>query len=180
MLKNCVYCNIEFENRKHKEATFCSVKCGNTYRNKLNSKHGMFGTKIYKVWESMKQRCYNPKCKAYSNYGARGITVCEEWHKFICFYEWSKASGYDEKLTIDRIDNNGNYHPSNCKWSTPKEQNNNSRSNNIVEYNGVRKNLTQWSELLGIHRDTLYSRIFERGWDIEKSLTMPLRRNKYA
>lgn len=91
--------------------------------------HGQTETDLYAVWKNMKQRCLNPKSQRYHNYGGRGITYCDEWELFEPFYEWSKNSGYRKGLSIDRINNNGNYEPSNCKWSTPKEQANNRRTN---------------------------------------------------
>ena len=91
----------------------------------------MSGTRLYSIWSGLKGRCNNPNDPRYDRYGGRGISVCEEWNtSFQSFYDWAISNGYSEDLTIDRIDNDGNYEPTNCKWSTSKEQCNN-RSSNI-------------------------------------------------
>lgn len=113
-----------------------SLKNGNTkscgcLKKQNNQTNGLWNTRIYNIWRNMKGRCYNPKSyKNYKHYGGRGIKVCDEWlNDFKSFYNWSITHGYRDDLTIDRIDVNGNYEPSNCRWITMQEQNRNKRSN---------------------------------------------------
>lgn len=146
--------------------------------NKERTKHGKRYTRLYKIWCNMKGRCENPKADNYKYYGARGIKVCDIWEKnFENFYNWSIKNGYEENLTIDRIDVNGNYCPENCAWKTIKEQENNRRNNRVLMFNGIEKNVTEWSEELGINRETIYKRL-RSGWSIEKTLTTPVNKSK--
>lgn len=122
----------------------CLRADSNTFKNKT---HGMRNTRLYYVWCAMKKRCTNEKDKRFSSYGGRGITVCEEWLSFDGFYSWSVSSGYKPGLTLDRIDNNGNYCPENCRWITNKEQQNNKRNNIFVTHNGETHTIGQWSKI---------------------------------
>lgn len=133
-----------------------TVSCGCFNKEKTverNIKHGLFNTekRIYGCWQDMKNRCYNKNRKKYKIYGGRGIIVCDEWkNSFSNFYEWAKNNGYNDNLTLDRIDSNGNYEPSNCRWATLKEQANNKRNNHKITINGITKNLCEWLEIYNI------------------------------
>ena len=111
-------------------------------------------TRIYNVWQSMKDRCFNPNATKYNYYGGRGISVCEEWRNkengFLNFYNWSMTNGYAEDLTIDRIDVNGNYEPSNCRWATIAEQNNNKRTNIKASVFGKEMTVREISDKYGL------------------------------
>lgn len=120
-----------------------------------NTKHGAAQTRLYKIWKGMKQRCLYRKHTHYKEYGGRGITICEEWkNNFKAFYEWSIQNGYTDKLTIDRIDVDGNYEPSNCRWVDMKTQCRNKKNNTIVVYEGKEITLAEAAELSGINRKT--------------------------
>ncbi|MEH7181090.1 hypothetical protein V7108_24985 [Neobacillus vireti] len=120
-------------------------------RNKANSTHNMRNTRLYHIWDTMKARCLRPNSKDYKNYGARGITICEEWrNQFEAFYMWAMDYGYEPHLTLDRVDVNGKYEPTNCRWATTKEQGNNTRFNRHITINAETKTIAQWSEISGI------------------------------
>lgn len=143
---------------------------------KRMTKHNMYRTRLYKVWEGMKSRCDNPHNDRYKNYGGRGIDICDSWRKdFLNFYEWAINNGYKDDLTIDRINVNGNYEPDNCKWSTPKEQANNRTNNHSITYDGKTLTIAQWADLLGINSYILYQRIVKRRWTIERAFTTPVK-----
>lgn len=135
-------------------------------------KRGGFDEKsrLYNIYMGIIKRTTKPYCKDYPNYGARGIKMCDEWlNDYGSFYTWAMNNGYDDHLSIDRMDNNGNYEPSNCRWVTAKEQANNTRKNRVIEYDGVKMTLKQWSEKVGIDRTTIATRL-NRGWDVERAL----------
>ena len=166
----------------------CKCDCGNTtfvcgqhlreqrvkscgcYIKEIVTKHKMSRTRLYKIWASMKNRCENPNRKDYKRYGQRGIKVCSDWSDFLTFCEWATNNGYNDGLTLDRIDVNGNYEPSNCRWATVKEQSNNRTNNHLITYNGETKTIAQWAEERNINHDTLYSRINRMNWDIGRAL----------
>lgn len=133
-------------------------------------KHGKFGTKIYRTWGGMKFRCENTNSKAYPRYGGRGIKVDELWSKsFIEFYKYM-GDPPDEKSTIDRIDNSGNYEPGNVRWATWKEQANNRRDTVTIEYNGTSMSISEWARLRNIKIRTLTARIQVYKWSIGRAL----------
>ena len=140
-----------------------NISCGCYHREHLNDygkTHGMSHTKIYKKWKAMIQRCTNPNADHYYLYGARGITVCKEWSDdFYTFYNWAIEHGYQDDLSIDRIDNNKGYCPENCRWITLQQQANNRRCNHYITFNGVTKTLSQWSRLLNVNIGTLHYRV---------------------
>ena len=138
------------------------------------TKHGLRNSRIYRIWGGMIQRCINPNIERYDLYGGRGITVCEEWMEdFLNFYNWSMNNGYQDNLTIDRIDVNGNYDPDNCRWITTKQQARNMRTNVYITYNGETHCLSEWAEIIGIKAGTLNYRI-RHGWSVEEALTTPI------
>lgn len=145
--------------------------------------------KLYGVWVAIKQRCYNSNDKAYSHYGGRGICVCEEWlNSYSTFREWAYANGYSvedsfHNCTIDRIDVDGNYCPSNCRIVSRKVQNDNTTRTSYITYNGETHTLKEWSEITGILCHTLWGRINQSGWDEIDAITTPVNtsmRNKRA
>lgn len=132
--------------------------------------HGKRNTPEYRSWVHMKDRCYRLKDKSYHNYGGRGIAVCERWRKsFTAFYE-DMGKRPTDKHSIDRIDNNGNYEPSNCRWATAQEQADNRRSGYRFTYGGKTLTIRQWSNESGIAYDTLRQRLLRYKWSIEKAL----------
>lgn len=123
------------------------------------TKHGQKQTRLYNIWCSMKERCNNPNSQAYKDYGGRGISICKDWQDdYMNFYNWSINNGYDKKLTIDRIDVNGNYEPLNCRWATTDEQCNNRRNNIKITYNGKTQTLFQWCEEYGLEYRMILAR----------------------
>ena len=140
--------------------------------------HSKRHTRLYRIWLQMKNRCYNIKTERYDDYGGRGITVCDEWkNDFMSFYNWSMLNGYADNLTIDRIENDGNYEPSNCRWVTVKIQNRNSRKCNMITYKGETHCLKEWSEILGLPYGALKDRK-KYGWSIERMFETPVRSHK--
>lgn len=175
---------------KNIEYYLCKCECGNmiiTSKDHLkrgrtrscgclfsetHTKHNIRHTRIYRIWCLMKSRCYSKNSNSYYNYGARGIRICKEWKENpMAFYDWAVANGYKDNLSIDRIDNNGNYEPSNCKWSTKQEQNKNQRRTRLITYKGQKKCLADWEKELGFTKGKLGYRI-RNGWPLEKAFEL--------
>ena len=183
------------ENNKFNQVQWlCKCDCGNTkivkaqslvsgeckscgclkkeqdFINIIKVKHRKCNTRLYNIWRDMKWRCNSPKSKRHKFYYDKGIKVCQEWQEdFMNFYDWAMANGYKDNLTLDRINNNGNYEPKNCRWATITEQNNNQSNNIRIKYNESEYTLSELSKIYNIKRATLYDRI-KRGWTIDEAL----------
>lgn len=135
--------------------------------------------RLYSVWRNMKQRCFNASCAEYDIYGGRGITICDEWkNSFEAFRDWAYSAGFDYNATskdcsIDRIDVNGNYEPSNCRWVSALVQSNNKTTNRYFTINGTTRSASEWSAIYGVPYSLVRGRI-SRGWDIIRALTEPV------
>lgn len=135
---------------------------------------------IYWAWKAMKQRCQNPKCHSYQNYGARGITVCDEWQEFEPFLEWALANGHQEGLAIDRADNNKGYNPNNCHWVTPRENANNRRVTSFITVNGECLPETVWAEKIGVRRGTVKNWRMKHGSEYTANRIADILKNGYV
>lgn len=136
-------------------------------------------SRLYRIYQSIKQRCYYPQAISYKRYGAKGIVMCDGWkNDFMSFYNWAIANGYSDNLTIDRIDLNGNYEPSNCRWSTYKEQANNTSRSVRISYKGNTHTISEWADIVGINASCLRQRIIIRKWPIEKAFSTPVKKNR--
>jgi hypothetical protein len=156
-LAACVSCSNSRAKRKHGEAV-----------------HGKV-SKLYKIWNGMRQRCYDENNIGWLDYGGRGISMCKEWDDFIVFRDWALANGYEDGLEIDRFPNNdGNYEPGNCRWVTHTRNQRNKRTSRIVAAFGESKCVADWLDdaRCVVKRTILYSRI-RRGWEPEKAITCP-------
>lgn len=142
-LYECPSCGKEFEVRTPSVKSGNTTKCKSCKTIKQNTTHGDSGTRLFNIWNHMRYRCSNPNHSKYKYYGAKGTTVCEEWdNSYIAFKEWSLSNGYTDKLTIDRINNDGNYEPGNCRWTDLSTQSSNTRvirKTNTSGYRGVSK-----------------------------------------
>lgn len=147
--------NVAAKDIKNSHTRSCGCLFLDTIR-----KHNLANSRLYTIREGMITRCYKKSSPSYENYGGRGITICDEWRKdFMSFYNWAMDNGYEDNLTIERIDVNGNYEPSNCKWITNSEQSRNKRSTVYFTYNGETKIVSDWIKELGIPKTTFRRRI---------------------
>jgi len=146
--------------------------------------HGKSKHPLFDLWNDIKKRCFNNNCKAYPNYGGRGITICNEWViDFMIFYDWAMANGWEKGLEIDRINNDGNYEPNNCRFVSREVNVNNRRTTRLISINNETKSLAQWAHQYKISPLALHSRL-KNNWDIMDALTMPIQmkggNNSYA
>lgn len=148
IIVKCPLCNNNFEIwNTHKNR---NSRCKDCRNNK--------GTRLYRIWENMKTRCNNKKSPSYLVYGAKGIKVCDEWNKFVNFKDWALNNGYKDTLTLERIDFNKGYHPSNCKWATYNEQSRNKRNTVLIEINGECMCLKDWCNKLDLDYKNIHSK----------------------
>lgn len=176
------HCICECSKRTEKDVLEATLKNGTSTscgckRGESNRKHGLSNTRIKKIYYNMRSRCYNENTPKYKNHGGRGIGMCDEWlgkNGLINFYNWSMSNGYSEELTLDRIDNDGNYEPNNCRWTNYGEQNRNKRDNVYITINGVTKIMQDWANEYGISESTIHSRIEKGlyGEDLIKPISM--------
>lgn len=157
---------------------FCIVLKANLFSGHTKScgclfkKHNMSQSKLYNLYRAIKTRCYNVNNERYNDYGGRGIIICDEWRNdFMAFYNWAMNNGYKEGLTIDRIDNDGNYEPSNCRWTDKMVQNNNKRNNHLVEYNGKAASLADTCRENGFNYNMIKQRMSTYGYTFEEAIT---------
>jgi hypothetical protein len=155
-----------------------SCGCQRAEKSRVSAtRHGMADTPIHRSWMSMRQRCNNKNDKAFANYGGRGIRICERWGYFENFAEdmGPMPAGYE----IDRIDVNGNYEPSNCRWASCKDQNRNKRNSHLITFKGETRCFAEWCEILNLSKGCLQKR-FDLGWGLEKAFTTPARHKSRA
>jgi hypothetical protein len=146
-----------------------------------NLKHGAKNrnqsrNRLYEIWVDMRRRCNSTTHNRAKNYSLKGIRVCDEWNDFLVFQDWAIKNGYNDSLSIERIDNDKNYCPENCKWISMKDQAKNRTTNHYLTLNGKTQTLTDWAIETGINRTTITGRL-RKGWSVERALTEPT--NKY-
>lgn len=142
-----------------------------------DNSHPYVGTRIYRVWANMVNRCTNPRNPAYKDYGGRGITVCDDWRNFITFHKWAMENGYTDEFQIDRIDNDSGYCPENCRWTDRITQANNKRQNVMMEINGEIDTMANIARRYGIDYKVLHNRVRMHGWSLERAISQPIRKS---
>lgn len=151
--------------------------CGCLYTERIQSAnitHGGRKTRLYNIWSNMKQRCINPKGTMFEYYGGRGIAVCPDWlNSFSSFQNWALSSGYTDELTLDRLDNDGDYCPENCHWIPMFEQAKNRRNIHNLTFNGKTMSVTEWGDVTGFGYHVIKDRL-RHGWSVERTLTEPI------
>lgn len=166
----CKICGKTFDARvdaRPNSGTTCSVSCAASFRARIHG-HSLKGrTPTYLSWQTMKARCLYQGDPGYQRYGGRGIKICDRWLTFANFL--ADMGERPSNTSLDRIDNNGHYEPSNCRWATLDEQNNNRHNTNFIEFQGRRLSVAQWARCLEIDRTTIWRRI-ERGFSVEDIL----------
>ena len=150
-----------------------STSCGCLRKEHPNrTTHGGTGTRLYNIWTGMIRRCTNIHDRYYERYGGRGIKVCDEWrNSFEIFREWAYNNGYLPNLSIDRIDNDGDYNPENCRWTDMQTQQNNKSNNHYITFNGKTMTMSQWAREVHIGYQKLKDRLIKCGWTVQKALT---------
>lgn len=154
---------VRANNLKSGHTTSCGCYIEQARKAGLRTSHGLSKTRLYKVYTSMKSRCYNPSERSYHSYGGRGITICDEWlHDFKAFYDWAIANGYqgDGKRSIDRIDVDKGYSPDNCRFISMHEQGFNKTTTHYIEVCGERLSIAEAAEKYGLKSKTIYTRVY--------------------
>lgn len=179
---NCIcHCGNRFIAESEHLRTGHTRSCGCYKREQLRdrvTKHGATANykkdRLYTIWRDMRKRCRNPNTTSSKNYVDRGIKVCEMWdNSYLVFRDWALANGYNDTLTIERINNDGNYCPENCKWIPRSKQNQNKRNTRYIEYKGVNKPFVVWCDELGLSKSKIGNRIYTLGWPVNKAFETP-------
>ena len=168
-------CTVQSKRLSNGSTRSCGCLAKET-RSSIRTTHAWSKTRLYTIWKGMKARCYNKNDNNYKRYGERGIEVCNDWKfSFEQFRDWSLENGYKDNLSIDRIDNNGNYDPANCRWTNRETQSSNTRRNSVHTYNNKTQTLKQWAIEYDLNYNMLYGRIMN-GWDFQAALEIPSRK----
>lgn len=170
----CCSCGSQFIDFPSRVLSGHKKSCGCRKIKRITT-HGVGKSPYYHTWWAMMQRCYNENHQNYSRYGARGISVCEEWHDPTNFVAWANSTCGEKKtgFTLDRKDNSKGYSPDNCKWSTASQQQNNRRNTLYVDFNGEKVPVSELARRYNVPVSRLRARIFEYGWPVEDAINTP-------